>query len=216
MYRTVIFDLDGTLLDTIGDLANAVNYVCRTNGWPEYALEEVQNMVGHGIPNLVRQFSPPPARSPLMVINSTAKFNSYYGKHCMERTAPYAGIPAMLKTLKAQGVQLAVCSNKADEFSQTMIQRYFPGVFDLVRGNILGTPVKPDPGVARGIMEKLGARPEETLMVGDSDVDIYTGHNAGLKSCGVTWGLRSRESLVAAGADFLADTAEELERLLLG
>ena len=112
-------------------------------------------------------------------------------------------------------MRLAVCSNKADEFSQVIVAHYFPGIFEVVRGNLPGTPVKPDPGVARGILEKLNARPEETLMVGDSDVDIRTGHNAGLKACGVTWGFRSRENLVNAGADFLADTPAELEKLLM-
>ena len=120
-----------------------------------------------------------------------------------------------LEKLKAAGVQLAVCSNKADEFSQVIVAHYFPGIFEVIRGNLPGTPVKPDPGVARGILEKLNARPEETLMVGDSDVDIRTGHNAGLKACGVTWGFRSRENLVNAGADFLADTPAELEKLLM-
>ena len=121
----------------------------------------------------------------------------------------------LLKKLKAAGVRLAVCSNKADEFSQVIVAHYFPGIFEVIRGNLPGTPVKPDPGVARGILEKLNARPEETLMVGDSDVDIRTGHNAGLKACGVTWGFRSRENLVNAGANFLADTPAELEKLLM-
>ena len=111
---------------------------------------------------------------------------------------------------------MAVFSNKADEFSRVIVEHYFPGIFRLVRGNIPGTPVKPDPGVAKGIMERLGAEPGETLMVGDSDVDIHTGHNAGLRACGVTWGFRSRENLVDAGADVLADTTAELKAVILG
>ena len=205
MYRTVIFDLDGTLLDTIGDLAAAANAVCRENGWPEYTVQAVEGMVGHGIPNLVSRFSPAEAQEPQTLERTLAQFNRYYGAHNMELTAPYAGMPELLKKLKAVGVRLAVCSNKADEFSQVIVAHYFPGIF----------AVKPDPGVARGILEKLNARPEETLMVGDSDVDIRTGHNAGLKACGVTWGFRSRENLVNAGADFLADTPAELEKLLM-
>ena len=160
MYRTVIFDLDGTLLDTIGDLAAAANAVCRENGWPEYTVQAVEGMVGHGIPNLVSRFSPAEAQEPQTLERTLAQFNRYYGAHNMELTAPYAGM-------------------------------------------------------ARGILEKLNAWPEETLMVGDSDVDIRTGHNAGLKACGVTWGFRSRENLVNAGADFLADTPAELEKLLM-
>ena len=215
MYRTVIFDLDGTLLDTIGDLAAAANAVCRENGWPEYTVQAVEGMVGHGIPNLVSRFSPAEAQEPQTLERTLAQFNRVYGAHNMELTAPYAGMPELLKKLKAAGVRLAVCSNKADEFSQVIVAHYFPGIFEVIRGNLPGTPVKPDPGVARGILEKLNARPEETLMVGDSDVDIRTGHNAGLKASGVTWGIRSRENLVNAGADFLADTPAELEKLLM-
>ena len=216
MYRTVIFDLDGTLLDTIGDLAAAANYVCRKNGWPEHSEEEIKSMVGHGIPNLVRQFSPAEVRSPLIVINTTAQFSQYYGLHNMERTRPYDGIPELLERLKAAGMRLAVCSNKADRFSRVIVEHYCPGVFDLVRGNLNGMPVKPDPTAVRELLRGLDADPVSTLMVGDSDVDIQTGHNAGLKACGVTWGFRSRESLAAAGADALVDDPAELERLLLG
>ena len=215
-YDTVIFDLDGTLLDTISDLAAAANYVCRENDWPEYTVAEVESMVGNGIPKLVERFSPENARSPLMLANTLHQFNRYYGAHNMESTHPYPGIPELLRELHDRGLQMAVCSNKADEFSRVIVEHYFPGIFRLVRGNIPGTPVKPDPGVAKGIMERLGAEPDETLMVGDSDVDIHTGHNAGLRACGVTWGFRSRENLVDAGADVLADTTAELKAVILG
>ena len=215
MYRTVIFDLDGTLLDTIGDLAAAANWVCRTNGWPEYTVEEIKGMVGHGIPNLVSRFSPETARSSLMIMNTIAQFNRYYGAHNMEQTAPYDGMAAMLEQLKSAGITLAVCSNKADEFSRAIVEHYFPGVFTAVRGNRPGTPVKPDPTVVKDLMRLLDARPEETLMVGDSDVDIQTGHNAGIHACGVTWGFRSRENLLSAGAERLADTPVELAQVIL-
>lgn len=215
MYRTVIFDLDGTLLDTIGDLAAAANYVCQKNGWPEHTVDEIMGMVGHGIPNLVKQFSPADVRSPLILINTTAQFSQYYGAHNMELTKPYPGIPELLARLRAEGVRLAVCSNKADQFSKVIAEHYFPGVFDFVRGNLSGKPVKPDPTSALEIMEALNAEPETTLMVGDSSVDIRTGHNAGIRACGVTWGFRSRDSLVEAGADFLADTSAELEQILM-
>ena len=216
MYQTVIFDLDGTLLNTIDDLAGAGNWVCRQNGWPTYSVEEFKAMVGHGIPNLVKQFSPEDARSTLMVLNTTSQFNQYYGCHNIELTRPYDGVPALLKRLKAAGMRLAVCSNKADEFSRVIVEHYYPGVFDLVRGNLNGMPVKPDPAAAREILRKLDAVPASSVMVGDSSVDIQTGHNAGIRSCGVTWGFRSRESLAEAGADALADTPEELEKILMG
>ena len=216
MYRTVIFDLDGTLLNSIGDLAAAANYVCRKNRWPEHTEEEIMGMVGHGIPNLVRQFSPADARSTLMVLNTTSQFNQYYGCHNMELTRPYEGMAELLQQLKAAGAQLAVCSNKADEFSRAIVEHYYPGVFDLVRGNLNGMPIKPDPTVVREIMRDLDASYLSAMMVGDSSVDIQTGHNAGIKACGVTWGFRSRENLVEAAADAIADTPAELGKLLLG
>ena len=216
MYRTVIFDLDGTLLNSIGDLAAAANYVCRKNRWPEHTEEEIMGMVGHGIPNLVRQFSPADARSTLMVLNTTSQFNQYYGCHNMELTRPYEGMAELLQQLKAAGAQLAVCSNKADNFSRAIVEHYYPGVFDLVRGNLNGMPVKPDPTVVREIMRDLDASYLSAVMVGDSSVDIQTGHNAGIKACGVTWGFRSRESLAEAEADAIADTPAELGKLLLG
>ena len=109
---------------------------------------------------------------------------------------------------------MAVYSNKADDFSCALIDRFFPGTFQLVRGKREGTPVKPDAQAARAVLAELGASPENTLFVGDSSVDIHTGHNAGTKSCGVTWGFRSRASLAEAGADFLADTPLELETVI--
>ena len=215
MYRTVIFDLDGTILNTIDDLAEAANWVCRKNGWPEHTPEACKAMVGHGIANFVEKFSPEGFRSPLLVVNTLSQFRSYYGAHNMEKTAPYQGVPELLARLKEAGVQLAVYSNKADEFSQVIIRHYFPDTFDLVRGKLPGVPVKPDPTGVRQVLEALGAVPAETLFVGDSDTDMDTAHNAGLTACGVTWGFRSRESLAEAGAEHLADTPEELAEVIL-
>ena len=201
------------MLDTIEDLTAAGNWVCRQHNWPEHTVERFKAMVGHGIPNLVSQFTPETCRSPLLIASALSQFSSYYGAHNMDKTAPYAGIPELLERLEAAGIQMAVYSNKADEFSREIVEHFFPGVFRLVRGKLPDVPVKPDGAAARALLAELGADPAETVFVGDSSVDIQTGRNAGARTCGVTWGFRPRASL--EDADFLADTVEELEQVLL-
>lgn len=215
MFSTVIFDLDGTLLDTIGDLCAAGNHVCRKNGWPEYTPAEFAALVGHGVKNLVTRFVPAAVQTEAVLAQALADFSAYYGEHSCDLTAPYPGVTALLEELQAAGVRMAVYSNKDHPFSAALMDRFFPGRFALVQGKLEGVPVKPDPTGIRRILERLGAEPASTLFVGDSNVDIMTGHNAGLKSCGVTWGYRSEASLVEAGADFLAHDAAELKAVIL-
>ena len=170
-------------------------------------------MVGNGIPKLVERFSPADARTPAQLAATLAQFTARYDAHKEDKTAPYPGIPALLDALKAEGIQCAVFSNKADALCGGIIAHYFgTGRFDAVRGNRPGVPTKPDPTGLYALMTELGADPAATLFVGDSDVDILTGHNAQLPAMGALWGFRSRAELTAAGADALAEVPEDILR----
>ena len=216
MYKTVVFDLDGTLLNTIDDLADAGNRVCAARGWPQHTVEEYKYFVGNGIPKLVERFSPPEARTPDQLADTLAAFQADYGAHLRDKTAPYPGMPALLARLKAAGVQLAVFSNKADPLARQVVADYFDAaLFDAVRGALPGVPTKPAPQGTLALMQAIGADPAATLYVGDSNVDVDTAHNAGLPCCGVLWGFRTRQELADAGAEHLAADAEELWNVIV-
>ena len=216
MYKTVVFDLDGTLLNTIDDLADAGNRVCAARGWPQHTVEEYKYFVGNGIPKLVERFSPPEARTPAVLADTLAAFQADYGAHLRDKTAPYPGMPALLSRLKAAGVQLAVFSNKADPLARQVVADYFDAaLFDVVRGALPGVPTKPAPQGTLALMQAIGADPAATLYVGDSNVDVDTAHNAGLPCCGVLWGFRTRQELTDAGAEHLAADAEELWNVIV-
>lgn len=214
MFQTVIFDLDGTVLNTLEDLAAAGNWICRRKGWPEHTVEGYRQLVGTGMRNLLRLLDPMGDSDPGLD-DALAEYMDYYGQHCLEKTAPYPGIPALLAELKNRGVKLAVYSNKGDRFCGEIVEHFFPGVFDVIRGKVDGVPVKPDPAGLALVMNALGAETATTLYVGDSNVDMETAKNGNLVSCGVTWGFRGRRELEEAGAVHLADTAEELQALIL-
>ena len=205
MIKTILFDLDGTLLNTIDDLADAGNWVCTQHGWPTFTVEQFKHMVGNGIPKLIERFSPEAARTPDQLAITLAEFTARYDAHKEDKTAPYPGIPELLAALKAEGIQTAVFSNKADPLCGKIIAHYFgEHSFSIVRGSMPGVPTKPDPTGVYSLMRDLGAEASTTLFVGDSDVDILTGHNAGLPAMGALWGFRGRAELTAAGADALA------------
>lgn len=215
MYTHVIFDLDGTLLNTIDDLADAGNHVCAAHGWPTHTVEEFKLMVGNGIPKLVERFVPEGLEKTALAA-ALSEFSAYYDVHKADKTAPYAGIPEAVAALKGAGVRMAVLSNKAHDLAGPVVEGYFPGVFPVVQGALPSVPTKPDPTLLRQLMARLGAQPETTLFVGDSNVDIRTGKNGGLTACGVLWGFRSRRELEAEGADCIVETPEQLMRLILG
>ena len=214
MYKHVIFDLDGTLLNTIDDLADTGNHVCTLHGWPTHTVDAFKLMVGNGIPKLVERFAPQ-GTSQEVLDQAFQEFMDWYGVHKEDKTAPYAGMPEVTMALREAGVSIAVLSNKADVMAGPVVEHYYPGIFPVVQGALPGLPTKPDPTLLHKLMDRLGATQEDTLFVGDSNVDIRTAKNGGLTGCGVLWGFRSQEELEAAGADVIVSTPQELLDLIL-
>jgi len=211
----VIFDLDGTLLDTIGDLAVACNAVLALRGLPQHSYEEYCGFVGSGIMRLVERALPEPLRTPENVALVRADFVRYYTEHIDVRTKPYAGIPELLAELVRRGVQLAVASNKFQAGTEKLVRRFFPDIpFAAILGQRPDVPLKPSPAVVKEILALTGAPRDRVLYVGDSGIDMQTAAAAGVRSAGVTWGFRTREELVGAGAQHLVDRAGELLELL--
>lgn len=222
-FDLVIFDLDGTLLDTIGDLAQAVNHCLRIKGYPEHTVPEYKLMVGHGIRNLVYSAIPDWCRDSQDILESCLHdFVEYYTAHIQENTVPYDGVHDIMRQLQDRGVAIAVASNKFQAGAETLVNHFFPDIrFCTVLGNRSDLPLKPDPAVIDFCISKAAsaysAVPEKDriVMVGDSATDIKTAKNAGIASIGVTWGFRDENELRSAGADIIAANPEELFNNLL-
>ena len=202
-YKAYIFDLDGTLLDTLEDLADAVNYAMRKNGFPERSLSEVRSFVGDGMRLLVKRSSPEGIEDALLE-QAFADFRDYYSVHYMDKTKPYPGIEAMLRALKAQGKRLCVISNKVDYAVKLLMDQFFPGFFETVLGEREGIRRKPAPDSLLAVMEELGLSKEECVYIGDSDTDILTAKNAGIDPISVSWGFRTEDFLKSHGAEKVA------------
>lgn len=213
-YKLAIFDLDGTLLDTLEDLKNSTNYALRQYGLAERTIDEIRAIVGHGIRNLIERAVP--EGTPESVTDKVFDcFREHYKVHCADKTAPYPGTADLLKKLRASKVKVAVISNKADPAVRELMPVYFDGLYDIARGELPGVPKKPAPDGVRKIMEELGTDPGKAVYIGDSEVDVATAENSGIDQIIVTWGFRSREQLKAAGAVRLADDADEVYRLIM-
>lgn len=213
--RLVIFDLDGTLLNTIGDLAEAANEMLRRRDLPQHDYATYCTFVGNGIMRLVERALPEELRTPEVVASARADFLAYYIEHIDCKTRPYTGIPELLAALQAEGIRLAVASNKFQAGTEKLIRSYFPEIrFEVVFGQRPEVPLKPDPAVVEEILTLTGVKREEVLYVGDSGVDMLTARAAGVRSVGVSWGFRARQELLDSQADHIIDRAEELMELL--
>ena len=207
---TYIFDLDGTLLDTLQDLKASTNHALRSYGLPERTTEEVRQFVGNGVRKLIERAVP--ENTPQEVLEAVfADFRKHYMDHCLDATAPYPGIIDMLRRLKAQGKRMAIVSNKLDPAVKELNERFFKEYIDLAVGESDTVRRKPAPDMVNTILQTLGITKEEMVYVGDSEVDLQTARNAGVGCISVLWGFRDKEILIANGATTFAKTPEEIK-----
>lgn len=215
MKKLVIFDLDGTLLNTIADLANSTNYALQQCGYPQHAVAEYNFFVGNGINKLFERALPEGEKSEENILRIRQAFLPHYNEHNADLSTPYPGIPELLETLQKAGFMLAVASNKYQEATRKLIGHYFPTIrFTAVFGQRDNIPVKPDPAIVNEIISIAEVYKEEVLYVGDSGVDMQTAMNANVTSAGVTWGFRPRQELESFRPDHIIDHAEEIIPLL--
>ena len=214
-YRLVLFDLDGTLLDTLDDLSEAVNHALALRGLSQHTRDEYMTMVGHGVRNLVKAALPAEKQEDDSLIDSAlADFKAYYTAHIDVHTHPYPGMVEVVRRLHEAGVQLAVASNKFQEGAEYLVGKMFPGIpFVAVLGNRPGFPLKPDPEIVGEVLRRTGVRPEDAVLVGDSPTDMKTAANGGIDAIAVTWGYRPMRDYPGV---MVVESAEELPGLLRG
>ncbi len=211
--KLVIFDLDGTLLDTIDDLKEAVNHAMSLRGFPTFTRDEVMAMIGHGARNLMRKALPIGHKDDDIVDAAYSDFKAYYITHIDVHTKPFPGIQDLMSTLHHEGVMLAVASNKFQEGTEHLIKEFFPEIpFVAVLGGRPDFPLKPDPEIVGKVLRKAGVNREEAVMVGDSDTDMETAANGGIRGIAVGWGYRNMNEVVGWS---VANSAEELQKMLV-
>ncbi len=211
MKSLVIFDLDGTLLNTIDDLGNACNHALRSLSFPTHGLVAYPMMVGNGITKLIERALPDEARTPEYISEARRLFVEYYNNHCCDATVPYPGIPELISELTLRGINLAIASNKYQDAVTRIINHYFPEAnFKAVLGQQEGVPVKPDPSIVFEVLTACPTPKSEVLYVGDSGVDIETARRACVESVGVTWGFRSERELRERYADHIVSDPDDI------
>ncbi|MBQ8569488.1 MAG: HAD family hydrolase [Oscillospiraceae bacterium] len=208
-FKAAVFDLDGTLLDTLDDLTDSVNHALSQCGYPVHTRDEVCSFVGNGIKNLMKKAVPDGENDPLFE-KAFSLFKEHYAENCLNKTAPYTGIMDMLKKLKELNVKTAIVSNKADFAVKSLADDFFGGLVLSAIGEREGTARKPAPDTVYLALKEIGADISEAVYIGDSDVDIKTAANAGIPCISVSWGFRSREFLLEHGAEIIIDSPDEL------
>ena len=216
MNKLAIFDLDGTLLDTIADLATAANHALAVHGYPTHAVNDYRFFVGSGLNMLFFRALPAEARSEEIILKIRQEFIAYYNLHSEVQTAPYPGIQQMLRDLSDQGVALAVASNKYHEATVALVKKYFPTInFTAIFGQREGIPVKPDPRIVEDILDVASLAKESAFYIGDSDVDMKTAIHAGVRGIGVSWGFRPKAALAEYNPYALVDSPDEVVKVIL-
>jgi len=214
MKQGLIFDLDGTLLDTLKDLAASTNYVLRAHGFPEHPLEDYNYLVGQGARHLIEHALPAEARDKKRVDKLLEEFSAYYGTHWDVHTRPYPGVPEMLQKLKSMKRPVGILSNKPHAFTVMCVEKLLPDFpFSIVMGHKEPFPRKPDPAAAWHIAEQWGLKPADIMFCGDTSIDMTTADRAGMFAVGVTWGFRPREELLEHGARELAETPLDIPKI---
>ena len=213
MYSLAIFDLDGTLLDTLSDLHTSVNFALRSFGFPERTIDEVRAFIGNGVVKLMER-STPDGTDEKTQKQCLDVFRKHYLEHMSDTTAPFEGISELLERLKEKGIKIAVVSNKLHKAVEELCESYFPGLIDKAVGVSVEEERKPSPINVVKTAEYFETELEDCIYIGDSEVDVQTAHNAGLQCIGVTWGFRSKESLLMNNCDFIAETADEVYGLI--
>lgn len=214
MYQLAIFDLDGTLVNSVEDLANAVNHTLAEMHYPTHPLDAFYYFVGNGVKKLCERALPASA-SAEEAEQLLTQFYAYYATHCLDCTRPYDGMLSVLNQLKAKGMQLAVASNKPQPFVETIVKHFFgESQFDQILGSSDNRPRKPSPEIIIEIMSVCSIAPKQAIMIGDSNVDIETAKRAGIDSIGCTWGFRGKEELQKAGATYFAEKPSDLPEIL--
>lgn len=211
MPKLFIFDLDGTLLNTLEDLADAANHVLTNHGFPTHPVEAYRYFVGNGMPKLIERILPENSKSGVVYDTCLKEFLDFYTIHMHDKTTVYDGLTSVLENLQNKEIKLAVATNKVQAALPPLMANYFPTIhWNALFGQRVGIPVKPDPQIVFDILESTGCSKDETLYLGDTNVDMQTAHAAGLKAIGVLWGYRPRTELEAAHAEYIIEKPEEL------